>query len=307
MKQPSSGEHQQPPIIAVLGVGAIGGVVAATLALKHAHQEARVVACVRHPITQLTLEIIDAGIENAPIEAWKSPDEVTKADWVILATKAQQVPDVGEWLTQLCDEHTRVAVLQNGIDHAKRLSTWGSEEQILPVIVYFNGERLERTHLRLTQAGDSDLLIPATPLGEDFAELMKGTPIRVKATDNFHTLAWRKLLMNAIANPITALTQRRLEVFQQADIQQLALAILKEAIVIARADGADIELTEAPSIVETLLAYPSSAGTSMYFDRQSGTPLEADAITGAIVEAAMRLDIPCPMNATLLPLLKAAS
>ena len=40
--------------------------------------------------------------------------------------------------------------------------------------------------------------------GRAFAALLAGTPLRALLSVDFETLAWRKLLINAIANPITA-------------------------------------------------------------------------------------------------------
>ena len=49
------------------------------------------------------------------------------------------------------------------------------------------------------------------------------------------------------------------------------------------------------------------AGTSMLYDRLAGRPLEHEALTGALVEAADRHGIPVPVNRTLLALLSAVS
>ncbi|HXW49134.1 MAG TPA: ketopantoate reductase C-terminal domain-containing protein [Xanthobacteraceae bacterium] len=49
----------------------------------------------------------------------------------------------------------------------------------------------------------------------------------------------------------------------------------------------------------TLGNFSGELGTSMYFDRLAGRPLEADALTGA-----KRLGIPTPINAAMLALLR---
>jgi 2-dehydropantoate 2-reductase len=59
--------------------------------------------------------------------------------------------------------------------------------------------------------------------------------------------------------------------------------------------------------MKTLLTYPAEAGTSMYFDRLAGRPLEADALSGAIVAAGARHGVPTPLNGLLLTLLRATS
>src|SRR5205085_412886 len=83
-------------------------------------------------------------------------------------------------------------------------------------------------------------------------------------------------------NPITALTLLRQAVFRRTDVKALCLAILEEAAAVGRADGARLAADEADKILATLLTYPADAGTSMYFDRIAGRPLEAEALTGAI-------------------------
>ena len=51
----------------------------------------------------------------------------------------------------------------------------------------------------------------------------------------------------------------------------------------------------------------SDAGTSMYFDRLAGRPLEIEALNGAVVAAGERHQMPTPLNRMLLTLGRAAS
>jgi 2-dehydropantoate 2-reductase len=120
-------------------------------------------------------------------------------------------------------------------------------------------------------------------------------------------LAWRKLLINVIANPVTALTLQRQAVLRRDDIKALCFSILDEAIAVARADGARLADDEAAQIMAALLTYPAEAGTSMYFDRLAGRSLEADALTGAVVAAGERHGVATPLNRAMLALLRAVS
>jgi 2-dehydropantoate 2-reductase len=138
-----------------------------------------------------------------------------------------------------------------------------------------------------------------------FATLLDGTALSVLPSPDFETLAWRKLLINAIANPITALTLQRQAVLRRQDIQALCLAVLDEAVAVGRAEGARLADGEAMQAMAALLTYPAEAGTSMYFDRLAGRPLEAEALTGAIVAAGERHGIATPLNSALLTLLRA--
>jgi 2-dehydropantoate 2-reductase len=200
-----------------------------------------------------------------------------------------------------------VAVLQNGIGHAERLAPYVGKATVVPTIVYYNGERLAADRVRFRQAGDNDLVLPDDADGRAFADLLRGTPLRLLMSDDFHTLLWRKLLINAVANPITALTLQRQAVFRRPDVKLLCLAILEETAAVARADGARLRNDEAEQMLTTLLTYPPDAGTSMYFDRLAGRPLEVEALSGAIVAAAERHNVPVPLNRALLALSRAAS
>ena len=293
----------QPLSIAIVGLGSIGGAAAACLAAAGRH---RVIACVRQPLTQLTLE---RGTETTqvPLHSIVDPAEATPADWVFVCTKTPATPSTAPWLARLCTPATKVAVLQNGIDHVARVAPMAQGATVLPVIVYYNAERLGADHMRIRQVGDDDYVVADDAAGLAFAALFEGTPLRVRLSEDFLTLLWRKLLMNATANPISALTLQRQIVFRRPDVQALCLDVLAESVAVGRAAGAHLAADEAQRIMTQLLGYSQELGTSMYFDRMAGRPLEIEALNGAIVAAGERHGIATPLNRVLLTLLKAVS
>jgi 2-dehydropantoate 2-reductase len=289
--------------VAVIGLGSIGGVMAGCLRAADRHD---VIACVRHPIDHLVLERSEGGVEVS-LRALTDPAQAARVDWVLLCTKTQQTPLTAPWLARLCDSSTRVAVLQNGMGHVDRVAPLAGDAGVVPTIVYYNGERLAADRVRLRHVADCDLAVADNADGRAFAQLLDGTPLRVQLSSDFPTLAWRKLLINAVANPITALTLQRQAVFRRDDIKTLCVAILDEAVTVARADGAQLAEDESLRTMATLLTYPAEAGTSMYFDRLAGRELEIEALTGAVVAAGQRLDVATPLNSALLALLRAVS
>jgi 2-dehydropantoate 2-reductase len=289
--------------VAVIGLGSIGGVIAGSLCALNRHD---VIACVRRPIERLVVERPEGAIE-VPVHALTDPAEAEPQDWVLLCTKAHDTLSSAPWLQRLCGPQTRVAVLQNGIGHADRLAPLVGNATIVPTIVYFNGERLASDRVRCRRAGEYDFAVSDDLNGRAFAGLLEGTSMRILCSPDFNTLAWRKLLINAVANPITALTLQRQAVFRREDVKALCLAILDEAAAVGRADGAQLAANEPEQILATLLTYPADAGTSMYFDRLAGRPFEVEALTGAIVAAGERHRVPTPLNRVLLTLLRATS
>ena len=296
-------EQSSRKTIAVVGLGSIGGIIAGLLQAAANHD---VIACVRKPLDHLTVERAE-GVVDVPLRALTDPAHATPVDWVLLSTKAQDTASAAPWLKRLCGPQTRVAVLQNGIGHAERLAPLVGSATVVPTIVYYNAERLAPDRVRMRRAGEYEFAVGDDTDGRAFEALLDGTLMRVLRAVDFTTRAWRKLLLNAVANPITALTLQRQAVFRRDDVKALCVAILEEAANVGRADGAQLASDEAERMLATLLTYPPDAGTSMYFDRVAGRPFEADALTGAIVAAGERHRVPTPLNGLLLTLLRATS
>jgi 2-dehydropantoate 2-reductase len=297
----ASSQTQNRLSVAVIGLGSIGGVAAGCLGAAGRHE---VVACVRHPLDRLTLDA-PGGTTEVPLRALTDPAQAEPTDWVLLCTKAHQTAAAAPWLKRLCTPSTRVAVLQNGIDQVRSVAPLAGGATVLPVIVYYNGERLAPDHVRMRQGADQDVTVSDDETGRGFAQLFEGTPLRVKLAADVDTLLWRKLLINAVANPITALTQQRQKVLRRPDVQELCLAILDEAVKVGRADGAKLADDEPGRALATLFTFSGELGTSMYFDRLAGRQLEVEALTGAIVAAGERHGVATPLNTALLTLLRA--
>lgn len=289
--------------IAVVGLGAIGGILAGCLRAADRHD---VVACVRTPVSRIVVERPEDRVE-LPLAAFSDPAQASVVDWVLLCTKAQQSASTAAWLARLCGPNTRVATMQNGMGHAERLAPFVGGARVVPAIVYFNGERFAPDHMRFRRAGDYELALGDDADSRDLCDLLAGTPLRTYVSPDFHTLVWRKLLINAVANPVTALTVQRQAVFRRPDIAALCLSVLEEAVAVGLADGAQFAPDEAARTMATVLTYPPEAGTSMYFDRIADKALEIDAITGFIVRAGERLGVPTPLNRAMLTLLLAVS
>ncbi|MFZ0833256.1 MAG: 2-dehydropantoate 2-reductase N-terminal domain-containing protein, partial [Mycobacterium sp.] len=99
--------------IAVVGPGAVGATVAAYL-----HRAGHlVVLCGRTPRDQLDVRPDGAESIVVPGPVHTDPGEVSgPVGLVMLAVKATQLDEAGRWLAALCDEHTTVCVLQNGVE-----------------------------------------------------------------------------------------------------------------------------------------------------------------------------------------------
>ncbi|MFH8347049.1 2-dehydropantoate 2-reductase [Streptomyces sp. NPDC018045] len=288
-----------PLRIAVIGGGAIGGFVAA-LAHPTGHD---ITLCVRTPLDRLTLET-DGEVIEAPVRFAVDPGTVEPADWVFLATKAQDTAGAAGWLRRLCHSRTVVAVLQNGIDHAERVAPHAPDgTAVLPAVVYVSVECT--TPGRVRHYAGNEIHVPEGPLAARLADLLAAGRLKVVPVADFTTTSWRKLLTNLAANPLTALLQQRMGIFTDPGMAALTRDILGEAAAVARAEGADLHNADIDRVLEMYAMVPPDGGSSMLYDRLAGRPLEHEHITGAVVRAGERHGIPTPLNGMLLTLLRA--
>jgi 2-dehydropantoate 2-reductase len=286
--------------VAVVGVGAIGAVLAeAACAAGH-----DVTVCVRTPIDALTMER-EGVARPVPARITADPATVGEVDWVLLATKAYQIPGAAPWLTRLSGPRTVVVVVQNGIDHADRVAPLGLPGPVLPAIAYISAQRDAPD--RVVHTFGDRLLVPRGTVGAAFAGLLAGSPVTVEQSDDFQTAAWRKLLVNVAANPVTALTGRRLGVLGEPGISALVREVLSEAVAVAAASGARLSAADVTATLDFYSGLDADTGTSMLEDRLAGRPTEHEEITGAVVRAADRHGVAAPLNHALLALLAAAS
>jgi len=289
--------------VAVIGLGSIGGVAAGCLRAADRHD---VVACVRQPLDRLTLEHPE-GIVEVNLRSVTEPAAATPVDWVLLCTKSHDTPSAAPWLARLCRPSTRVAALQNGIDHVSRVSPLVAGATVVPTVVYYNGERLATDRVRLRHVQGPDLAVPDDAGGHAFASLLEGSGLSVSPNADFTTLLWRKLLINSVANPLTALTRQRQMVLRRDDMRVLCLAVLEEAAAVGRAEGARLGPDAPERTLAALFSVTDNLATSMYSDTLAGRRLEVEALTGAIVAAGERHGIATPLNRALLALLRAIS
>ena len=59
--------------------------------------------------------------------------------------------------------------------------------------------------------------------------------MRVRTEPKFLKCCWEKFLVNIVANPLTAITGRSIEVFRGEEMEQLALSLLREAVALTGA------------------------------------------------------------------------
>ena len=295
--------------IAVVGVGAIGGWLAARLALA-AHQ----VTCVARGRTLAALAsglmVRESGREErARVLAVGDAAEAGTQDLLILAVKATGLADAAAVARPLIGPDTLILPLQNGVpwwflpgeplrsvDPDGRIAGALPQGQVIGAVVHAACRRAGSVEVEVVHA---DKLILGEPAGgpservERLAALFEGARVRVERSSDVRRAIWYKLWGNMTINPLSALTGATADrLIGSAELKGFILQAMAEAASVGAAIGCPIEQSgeERMAVTARLGAFK----TSMLQDAEAGRPLELEALVGAPREIARRVGVPTP-------------
>jgi 2-dehydropantoate 2-reductase len=283
--------------IAVIGAGAVGGVVAGAAAAS-GHD---VVVCVRTPIDVLT--IAREGRETTVDAAFVTSAEGPPADIVFVTVKATDTPSIAQHLLALCDTETLTVVVQNGVDQGARVLSLlpPGAGPAIGANAYVAAHRTGAG--RIHHISGDLLIVPADHASRVAAGVEGG--LRVRGSHDMVTETWRKMLANLVGNPLTAITMRQMDVLQSPGMPDVVRAVLGEAIAVAQAEGAALDDRDLEVIAAGVAKYGAETGSSMLYDRRDGRPMEHQFLTGEVVRRGAAHRIATPVNTTILALLDA--
>ena len=278
---------------AVVGVGAIGGVLAALLDSTARHE---ITLCTRRPLKELTVKTPD-GVVRVKTRNLTDPAQAEAVDWVLVAV---------DWRMRLPGRGSGapVAVAQNGVEHRERFAPWVKQEQLVPVVVHISVDR--QADGTIWQRGPARLTVEEGRLGREFAELFRGSNSEVVVTEDFKTALWRKLCGNSTGT-LSVLAKKPFSAFKLRDeaLARVVLEMALECVAVGRAEGAQLDDSTAQRIADGIMRGTGDRANSMLADRLAGRPMEIDARNGVIVRLGERHGIATPLNRMAVALLRA--
>lgn len=283
----------------LIGPGAIGLTVGGAL-LQRADTALAVAA--RTPFDEMIVDLDDALIQSE-VPVLTDPFAITGPfDLVLLGTKAHQTPDVRRWLEVSCAAHTDVVVLQNGITHRERVEPLIGEASLVPAVVNIPADRLAPGHVKV--GFRRHLVVPDDEAGQRTVARFEGTHLTVTSTDDWHTAAWQKLIMNAVAGAVTVLTRQPNSVLKDPEARALAVELVAEVEQVAIADGAAIDAGSFVPVIDLVADAAGDHVSSITTDRINGQPTEWRIRNLDVIERGERHGIETPLLRHLTTLIR---
>jgi 2-dehydropantoate 2-reductase len=315
--------------IAVVGAGAIGGLVGTKLALAGeevtfmvrganlAAIQAKGMKLVLHDATELVAKNVKASNDYAA---------TGPQDLVILAVKANQVEAILPDLPKLFGPNTMVVTMQNGVpfwyfhkhggnlqgtsvhsvDPSGAIFAGIPAERVIGCVVYPASELVEPGVVHHIEGDrfplgelDGSVSERVTRVSEAFAKAGFKAPV----LENIRSEMWLKLWGNLTFNPISSLSHATLvDICQFPLTRELATNMMLEAQSVANKLGIEFRVP-----LEKRIAGAEKVGkhkTSMLQDIEAGRAPEIDALVGSVAELGRLTGTPTPHINTVYALVK---
>jgi len=291
--------------ILIVGAGAVGSLLGAKL--QEGGLTVHLVARPDHVAAIRAQGLRVAGAQDRVVHLDASvavPTDVG-ADVAMITTKTFGLAAAATELARASSERP-VLLLQNGLgllpvaQEALRAGGWTD-----PAPYAVSGvNSLPATYVGpgiVRETGTGEILLPvpgeAGPAGGAarlFRRLLEGARLPVEAVPEFEREVWRKALVNAAVNPVTAVHGVANGELAKEPLRSEALELLGEALAVARAAGFGFTSEEVTRDFDRIVLATAANRSSMLQDIDRGRPTEIDAISGEILREAARHGLELP-------------
>lgn len=287
--------------IAVIGAGAMGSIYGGHLSL---HNEVYLVdtnqAVVDHlNANGLTLQENGEEVVYHP-KAVVSTEGIGEVDLIILFVKALFSKAALSGNKNLIGEHTYVMTLQNGSGHEDILSEFVKEDHIIIGTTEDNGAVLGLGHIRHGGAGRTNVGMLVEDK-EGFLPNLKNAfdacGFDVLIHENIQQLIWDKLFTNVSLSALTGVLQVDMG-FIAANVHAWTMTqrLVHEAVEVAAAMGLTFDEKAILEKVRKTSEGSPNGCTSIRADLRDGRKTEVDTISGSVVRAARKVNVPAPTH-----------
>lgn len=251
----------------------------------------------------------------------ENPEILAEADIIALSVKTVADEDAAAAIRRYARPDAVILSLQNGVDNALHLSKMLPGFAIVEGMVPFNVIRPKTTSFKKATTGS--LMLGRNAALEAFLAPLENTPSAVQFRDDMRAVKWSKLLLN-LNNALNALSGLTLHAELSQKTWRLLLAkAQEECFTVMHAEGitpaklGPLPPTWLPALLSTPDWFFNKTGLKLQkFDKQSRSSMaddfaadrksEIDFLNGAVVAYAHRHKLACPVNETLVRLVKQA-
>jgi 2-dehydropantoate 2-reductase len=246
----------------------------------------------------------DGREERYPVAVAADPGQLSRAHFALVLVKSWQTERAARDLAACLAPDGIALTLQNGLGNRELL-----EAHLGPHRVALGSTTTGATLLGPGLAkvgGEGKISVENHGRLEPLACMLEGAGFQMEVVNDASAIIWRKLVINAAINPLTALLRvPNGQLLERPSARALMRSLAAETAAVATAEGARLARRTAVSAVETVALRTAANHSSMFQDVQRGAPTEVDAICGAVARAGRKHGLPTPLNQACLQLVQA--
>jgi len=235
--------------------------------------------------------------------------DIGGVDLVFMWVKAYDTASAAESMADLLAERTQVITLQNGYGNAETIQRFASPSQVITGATSHGATYLGVGQVRHAGAGDTAigrLGAEADDRVRQVAALLTKAGIETGVSARIEGALWRKLVINAAINPLTAIARlRNGQLLESPETLKLLDAVVEEAKGILSRAKVDLPGPDVGEQVRAVCRATAANQSSMLQDVERGRRTEIEAINGALVALATDVGLGAPVNELLTNLVSA--
>ena len=305
--------------IAILGTGAIGGLLAGCLSETSAD-----LVCVsrgrtaRELLEGLTLFTPEGSVEMIPgerfeiVDSEKGPlDERVcgTCDVAIVSGKSGSTPQLASMAEDLVKQEACVISIQNGLGNSGIIASRVGWERVLGGTTTHSAWRDGDGAVRWTGRGSISLgsINSSEPnsIATEFISYLDEGGLAPNWSFDIEREIWRKLTINVAINPICAIAGIRNGALAEVpELWHQATEAMREAEAVARASGVNLGDSDSESYLRKVVESTAENRVSMLQDLMAGRKTEIDVLCGAVISKGEEFGVPTPRNEVLMALVR---
>ena len=305
--------------IAILGTGAIGGVLAGCLSDTSAD-----LVCVsrgrtaRELLEGLTLFTPEGSVEMIPGERFEIVDSdkgpldervCGTCDVAIVSGKSGSTPQLASMAEDLVKQEACVISIQNGLGNSGIIASRVGWERVLGGTTTHSAWRDGDGAVHWTGRGSISLgsINSSEPnsIATEFISYLDEGGLAPNWSFDIEREIWRKLTINVAINPICAIAGIRNGALAEVpELWQQAIEAMREAEAVARASGVNLGDSDSESYLRKVVESTAENRVSMLQDLMAGRKTEIDVLCGAVISKGEEFGVPTPRNEVLMALVR---
>jgi 2-dehydropantoate 2-reductase len=298
--------------IAVVGIGATGAVLAASLLSKNPD-----ILCV-DPMPGLGEKLTKEGIKvsgpisyQVPVRHFFSRASEMKdmsPNIIFLSTKTYHLAQALDELSEVFRPGTKIISTHNGLGPEDVIADKYGKDAAFRMSLNYGAKPKEPGDIETTFWNKPNYLGALSDgnreLGLELGKLLTGGGLDTELVDDIKLNVWKKMIHKCTLSSICAVTDRTIqEILDFPPTREIADACFEEALAVAKASGYEL----GDDYLETSMSYLENVGAhkdSMCQDFLNKTPTEIDFLGGKVVEYGQALGVPTPFFVTMTNLVK---